>query len=108
MSLKDHQELLEIRKDISYDEKEKRVRFQYPFNDKVSLMKNNVQQATKRAISQEKSLERKGVLEQYNEVVDDYILRGVWVEVSQEELDEWEKKDLPMHYLAHYAVINET
>ena len=73
MSLKDHQELQEMRKDISYNEEEKRIYFKYPFNDKVTQMTNNFSQVEKRAISQEKSLTKKGFLDQYNEAVDDYI-----------------------------------
>ena len=107
MSLKEHQELEEMKKGISYDPIQKRVLFKYPYNEKVSLMKNNYHQAEKRAIAQEKSLVKKGILEKYNEVVDDYITRGVWVEVDKGELDEWEAQGHPIHFLAHHAVVNE-
>ena len=58
-------------------------------------------------MSQENSLRRKGCLEQYNQVVQEYIDRGVWTEVSQEEIKAWEKKGQPVHFLAHHAVIKE-
>ena len=85
MSLKEFQELEELRSGVSYDPITRRVKVKYANNNQVNLFQDNQAQAEKRAMSQEKSLVKKGFLEEYNKVVQDYKDRGVWVEAQMTE-----------------------
>ena len=107
MSLKEFQELEELRNGVSYDPELKRVKIKYAYNNQVTLFQDNQAQAEKRAISQEKSLTKKGFLEVYNDCVQDYKDRGVWVEVSRQEIDDWKAQGLPIHFIAHHCVLND-
>ena len=107
MSLKEFQELEELKAGLSYDPEAKRLTLEYAYNDKVTMMHDNRHQVEKRAISLEKSLKKRGYVEQYNKTVDEYIERGVWVKVEEKELIEWKEKGLPMHYIAHHCVVKE-
>ena len=51
--------------------------------------------------SVEKKLKKNGQLAAYNDVVKDYIQRGVFKELSQEEMDNWSK---PVNYVSHHGV----
>ena len=62
MSLKEFQELEELRSGVSYDPITKRVKVKYAYNNQVNLFQDNQAQAEKRAMSQEKSLVKKRVL----------------------------------------------
>ena len=77
MSMKEYLELQEIRAGISYDPEARWVTFHYPYNEKVTQMHDNQHQAEKRAVSLEKSLTKKGYLEEYNKNIDDYVYREV-------------------------------
>ena len=107
MSMKEYLELEEMRAGISYDTEARRVTFHYPYNEKVTLMHDNQHQAEKRAVSLEKSLVKRGYLEEYNKAVQDYIQRGVWVTVPRSEIDEWKSKYLHIHFMAHNCIVKE-
>ena len=42
-------------------------------------------------------------MEAYNSVVQDYKDRGVWVEVSDDEIQAWKDEGGPVHYVGHHA-----
>ena len=78
-------ELEEVKKGLKFVEEKGRYQVSYLFKGDLSLFQDNQKQMEKRAVSQENSLIKKGFLDDYNKVVDDYIKREVWVEVSDEE-----------------------
>ena len=80
----------------------------YPVNDKINLLKNNYHQAVKRQESLERSLMRKGALDQYNRNFDDVVQRGAIVKISREDLRRYEAMGHPVHFIGHHAVWKES
>ena len=95
-----------VKKGMSIDEEKKLVRASYPVNDNIQLLQNNKEQAIKRAESVERSLKRHGLLEAYNEQLKDSLDRGAQRKVSEEEIQEWQKKGGKVHFIGHHAVLN--
>ena len=83
------------------------MRIKYPFTDDLKEFKDNRYQVEARAKSLESSLKKKGLLEVYNDIVEDYIERGVWVKVSEDELKTWKDEGNPLHYVGHHCVYND-
>ena len=58
-------------------------------------------------MSQERSLEKKGLMEAYNGVFQEYVDRGVWKEIPEDELRSWKEAGNPIHYVGHHCVMND-
>ena len=74
-------------------------------SSEIMILQDNRAQAKKRAVSLWKSLEKQNQLEVYNDQWTDYLKRGVIVEVTLEEIEDY-KKTGPIHFIGHHAVRN--
>ena len=75
--------------------------FKYPFIKNPNVLKNNRSKVIKVEENVQQNLIKKGQLGIYNEVIRDYIKRGVIRKLTQEEMDDW---DGPVNYVPHHAV----
>ena len=83
------------------DEATSTIRFHYPLIKDPMLLSDNWAQAIAIGTGVQLKLIKNGQLEAYNEVIKDYIERGVFKELSQEEMDDW---DGPVNYVSHHGV----
>ena len=101
MTKREADELALIEDNIAVDEATNTVWFQYPLIKDPALLTDNRAQAIAIETSVQKKLKKNGQLAAYNDVVKDYIQRGVFKELSQEEMDNWSK---PVNYMSHHGV----
>ena len=94
-------ELHLIEDGITIDPVARRSWFKYPFIKNPNVLQNNCYQVIAIEKSVQQSLIKKDQLEIYNEVIRDYIKRGVICKLTQEEMDDW---DGPVNYVPHHAV----
>ena len=66
-----------------------------------ALLRDNRSQVIAIETKVQERLVRDGLLETYNDVVQDYIDRGVFKKISQEEMDDWKG---PVNYVTHHGV----
>ena len=99
-------ELQAMRDGISYDETNKLFTVKFPIVGDITQFKDNRNQAIVRAEALQKSLEKRKLLNAYNEQVDDFIERGVWKETSLAEIEAWKSSGGYVHYVGHHAVLN--
>ena len=104
-SLQEMNELLLIQAAVKRDPDLNVVVASYPLIGDHELLQDNRAQAEKRAASLWKSLERQGQVDVYNEQWTDYLKRGVIIEVTLEEIEDY-KKTGPIHFIGHHAVKN--
>ena len=90
-----------IKDNVTVDEKSKTFWFQYPLIKDPALLSNNRAQAIAMETRVQERLVKEGLLEAYNDVVRDYIKRGVFRLLSQEEMDDWGKA---VNYVTHHGV----
>ena len=74
----------------------------YPFLPCTEQMKENSRQAIAVQTKVEQRLERDGLLEQYNDEMQQTIERGAVVPLGSEDL----KYNGPIHYITHFGVLN--
>ena len=101
MMKREADELTLIENAITINPVTKTAWFRYPMIKNPEILQDNRTQVIGIETSVQKTLINKGQLELYNDVVRDYIKRGVIRKLSQEELDEW---DGPVNYVPHHAV----
>merc|ERR1711867_412881 len=92
MTKREADELALIENNITVDKRSKTVWFQYPLIKDLALLSNNQAQAVAIETKVQERLVRDGLLEAYNDVVQEYIDRGVFRLLSQEEMDDWGKE----------------
>ena len=66
-----------------------------------ALLQDNCAQVIAIETSVQKGLIKRGQLEMYNDVVRDYIDRGVFQKIPKEEMEAW---DGPVNYVTHHGV----
>ena len=98
-SRRDQDELEMLQKSIKLENQELIV--SYPFIKSPECFPNNRQSVLNMAIKQEARLEKKGLLNKYNEELMKYITRGILVPISKEEMEEYKG---PVNYITHHAV----
>ena len=101
MTKREADELALIEDNIGVDEATNTIWFHYPLIKDPALLTDNRAQAIAVEASVKKKLIKKGQLAAYNDVMKDYIQRGVFKELSQEEMDNWSK---PVNYVSHHGV----
>lgn len=85
----ENQELAEIEKNLTLNLDEKRWHVQYPFKEDPSTIRNNYNQAYACLTSLEKRLQKQGQWEKFEEQFDDAVKRGVFVKLSQYEIENY-------------------
>ena len=101
MTKREADELTLIEDNITVDGRSKTVWFQYPLIKDPALLSDNRAQAIAMETRVQERLVKNGLLEAYNDVVRDYIDRGVFRLLSQEEMDDWSKA---VNYVTHHGV----
>ena len=101
MTKREADELTLIEDNITVNERSKTVWFQYPLIKDPALLTDNQAQAVAMETRVQERLVKEGLLEAYNDVVRDYIKRGVFRLLSQEEMDDWGKA---VNYVTHHGV----
>ena len=101
MTKREADKLTLIEDNIMVDERSKTVWFQYPLIKDPALLTDNRAQAIPIETRAQEKLVKEGLLEAYNDVVRDYIERGVFRLLSQEEMDDWGKA---VNYVTHHGV----
>ena len=76
----------------------------YPVIGNLENLKYNEWQAVAIAESLERSLKKKGDIEQYNAEVDDFLNRGVLVEVTRSEIAKWQESGGTACFITHHCV----
>jgi hypothetical protein len=98
-SRKEQDELELMQKNIKLVDNELHV--SYPFIKSPECFPNNREPVLRMAKKQELRLEKKGMLDKYNEELMKYITRGILVPISPQEMDEYSG---PVNYISHHAV----
>ena len=101
MTKREGDELTLIENNIAIDMESKTAWFKYPLMKDPALLSDNRAQAIAIETKVQERLVRDGLLETYNDVVQEYIDRGVFRKLSQEEMDDWEG---PVNYMTHHGV----
>merc|ERR1711888_107795 len=83
------------------DTANKCVRFRYPTKGDLSQFKDNMGQARACAESLEKRLKKNNTRDVYNAEFDGYVERGVFMELTKDELESWSG---PVNYIFHHGV----
>ena len=100
------QELKVIKEGMTLDPVKQRWVVSYPYIvNPASVLKDNRQQALSILLRLEKRLQKSETASDcYRKQFKDFIDRGVWREISQDEIV---KYDGPVHYTTHHEVFNE-
>ena len=101
MTKREGDELSLIENNIAIDLEAKTAWFRYPLMKDPALLRDNRSQVIAMETKVQERLIRDGLLETYNDVVRDYIDRGVFRKISKEEMDAW---DGPVNYVTHHGV----
>merc|ERR1711867_278468 len=86
MTKREADELTLIKDNITVDEASSTFWFRYPLIKDLALLSDNRAQAIVIETGVQERLIKNGQLEAYNDVMRDYIERGVFKELSQEEM----------------------
>ena len=106
-SIKEQYELDLLKSSITLDSVNKCLRVSYPFTMDLNLFQDNRDQAIKRAMSNRKSLVRRGLLDAYQAQLKEYESRGVWKKVTVAEIEEYKARGGHVHYVSHHGVKND-
>ena len=101
MTKREADELTLIEDKVMVDEASSTIWLHYPLIKDPALLSNNRAQAIVIESGVQSKLMKNGQLEAYNKVIKDYIERGVFKELSQEEMDDWNE---PVNYISHHGV----
>ena len=101
MTKREADELSLIEDAITIDPETRTAWFRYPMTKDPALLRDNRAQAIAIETNVQKGLIKNGLLETYNDVVRDYIDRGVFRKIPKEELEAW---DGPVNYVTHHGV----
>ena len=101
MTLRESDELRLIENGIWIDSVAKKSWFKYPYLKSPDVLGYNRDQVLAIETGVQKGLIKKNQLKIYNEVIRDYLRRGIIRKLTQEEMDNWEG---PVNYVPHHAV----
>ena len=105
MSRKQQAELRLIEESVTIDKDLQKVEVKYPAIKDFGVLTDNREQVIARAKSLEKRLLRTGMKEKYDGQLKDFIARGAIVEMSDEEMKEY---DGPVNYIDHHGVLSDS
>jgi hypothetical protein len=89
LTFKENQEYQVILNGLKFDEEQKKWTVSYPFCIPPSELMDNHDQVYKYTLYQEKMLARKGRTEEFNKQFYETVERGVFKEISQQEMKKW-------------------
>ena len=101
MTAKEQAELVLIEEGIHFNQEEGVVKFEYLIVGDINKLEDNWGQAMAIEKKVEERLERHGELDAYNDEMRGYLERGMFREISPEELKAWKG---PVNYIAHHRV----
>ena len=101
MSKKEAAELVMIEQNVTLDPSNKKMMIRYPAKGDLSQLKDNRRQAIGCAAAQERKLAKNKTRELYNAEFQGYVDRGVFKEISEDEMQAW---DGPVNYIPHHGV----
>ena len=101
MTAKEQAELVLIEEGIHFNQEEGVVQFEYPIVGDINKLEDNWGQAMAIEKKVEERLERHGELDAYNDEMRGYLERGMFREISPEEL---KARNGPVKYIAHHGV----
>ena len=102
MTGREQVELRLIKENIKLDMEKGVLTFQYPIIKDISRLGNNKAQVVAIATRVEAQLEKKSLHKEYDNEVCSYLERDTFVELTQEEMNNWEG---PLNYISHHEVI---
>ena len=105
LSRKEQDELHLIERGMYLDEEAKQVRFHYPLIKDPAVLVDNRQRVIAMAEKQEDRLRKSGQLEAYNKEMEGYVHRGVFKELTDEEMQLWLGA---VNYISHHGVLKKT
>ena len=101
ISRKEEKELQLIQEGMYLDTNSKQVKFHYPFIKDPSVLVDNRFRAEAVARKLEKRLISAGEIEAYDKEMEGYVHRGVFKELSEEEMKQWAGI---VNYISHHGV----
>ena len=101
MTRKEAAELAMIEQNMTLDPSNNNVKIRYPAKGDLSQLRDNRGQAIGCAASLEKKLSKDKTRELYNDEFQGYVDRGVFKELSKDEMEAW---DGPVNYISHHGV----
>ena len=85
------------------------VHISYPLNQNYDLLVNNKMQAISRQTSLERKLLKMDRMDEYNACYQDSIDRGVMVEITDSDIDDWLRDpNHRVHFTGHHAVLKDS
>ena len=100
----EQRELELLKAAIHYDEEKKCCIASYPITGDPSQLQDNEWQAAAMAASLERQLIKRGKLDVYCQEFQDYLDRGVLVEVSRKDIEEHKKQGGLINFISHHGV----
>jgi hypothetical protein len=104
LSFKENQEYQVILDGLKFDEKQRKWTASYPFCIPPSKLGNNYDQVYELTLLQEKRLAKQGRTEEFNKQFYETVGRGVFRELSPEEVEEWKG---PVNYITMVEAFKE-
>ncbi len=93
LTFKEDQEYQVILEGLEFNKRRGRWRATYPFHIPPTTLKDNYQQVFKYTLAQEKRLAKQGRTEEFNAEFYKTVERGVFKEITKEEMDAWDGGD---------------
>ena len=105
ISRNEQNELRVIENNLELDPEEQRWTTPYPFKEDPALLHNNREQAIKFMIKVENRVIKSDTLKkQFREQFEDYVRRGVFRKLTEEEMNAWSG---PVFYVTYHEVLKE-
>ena len=104
MTVKEFLELKEMEKNIWLDTERKQIVIKYPVCGDITKFRDNRYQAIKRAEALERSLEKKGMRDAYDNEFQDYEDRRVLGKTTEQEIQKWKDDGGFVHYVCHHPI----
>jgi hypothetical protein len=104
LTFKEDQEYQVILEGLEFNKGRGRWRVTYPFHIPPTTLKDNYQQVFKYTLAQEKRLAKQGRTEEFNAEFYKTVERGVFKEITKEEMDAW---DGPVNYISMVEAFKE-
>ena len=101
MTLRESDELRLIENAIWIDPVGRKSYFKYPYLKSPEVLQYSREQVLAIEAGVQRSLIKKNQFKAYNEVIQDYLRRGIIRKITQEEMDSWTG---PVNYVPHHAV----
>ena len=102
MTARELGELRLIEEGMVFDQEQEKVTFSYPYIKDPCVLQDNLKQVKAIETRVEARLEKQGRRAEYDEEVKAYLERKTFVELSQQELEDYKG---PVNYIAHHEVM---